>query len=105
MSSPALARLTLARILLALALAAAGLSPAGAIEIGDPNLSRDAAQCGELSAQFKRAVAGHAEEPRLADARKEGARGAYLCRFERYREGIALLERALADLREAGGDR
>lgn len=71
--------------------------PAAAIEMGDPNLSPDAAYCRTLTERFKREIAG-AKPAQAEQARKTGERGAKLCRFERYREGITLLERALAAL-------
>ena len=87
----------IAAVLLALA-AASG--PARAIEVGNPNLSRDAAQCGRLTDDFKKAMAGRADDPLLADTKRLGERGAYLCRFERYREGITRLQDALATLHD-----
>jgi hypothetical protein len=74
--------------------------PAMAIEVGNPNISRDAAICRQLTQEFHQELA--AQQPKSEgadDAKKTGERGAYLCRFERYREGIARLEQALAALR------
>jgi hypothetical protein len=75
-------------------------APASAIEINDPNLSRDAAYCRSLTATFRQAIGGRTGDAALDETRKTGERGAYLCRFERYREGITMLERALTSLRE-----
>ncbi len=76
-------------------------TPASAIEIGNPNVARDAAICRDLTQQFRQELAAHANDAGLDDAKKTGERGAYLCRFERYREGITRLERALSALRAA----
>lgn len=82
-----------------LVLAASSAAPA--IEMGNPNVSRDAAICRNLAEEFKKTLAAHAGVPGLEDAKKTGERGTYLCRFERYREGITRLEQALATLRAA----
>jgi hypothetical protein len=96
-------RPVLVRALIVIAvLVAATLPPlrAAAIEINDPNLSADAAYCRKLTGTFRQTIAARAGDPALDATRKAGERGAYLCRFERTREGIALLERALATLRD-----
>jgi hypothetical protein len=87
-----------ATVALALTMTIAAAPGAHAVQIDDPNLSRDAAYCRDLTLKFNQAVAARANDPGLDDTRKTGARGAYLCRFERYREGIVLLERALGRL-------
>jgi hypothetical protein len=94
-----------ARLAAALVLASAVALPFAArgIEMGDPNLSPDAAYCRKLSLTFRQAIAGRAADPAIEDARKTGERGAYLCRFDRYREGITMLEQALASLGEVPG--
>jgi hypothetical protein len=69
--------------------------------MGDPNVSRDAAICRDLTNDFKKTLAARANDPGLDDAKKTGERGAYLCRFERYREGISRLQDALTTLRAA----
>ena len=94
MPCPRWLRFTLPGLVLAAALPAA----ASAIEMGDPNLSRDAAYCRDLTAKFRQTMAGRSADPANEEARKTGERGAYLCRFERSREGITMLERALSSL-------
>jgi hypothetical protein len=87
--------------ILILTLLALAVPAAAQIQVGNPNISRDAAICRNMTEDFKKALAGRANDPALEDAKKTGERGAYLCRFERYREGITRLEQALAALREA----
>ncbi len=74
--------------------------PAIAIDVANPNMSRDAAQCQKLTAQFRQAMASRTNDLSLADTKKTGERGAFLCRMDRYREGITMLERALTTLGE-----
>jgi len=73
-------------------------SPALAIDIANPNLSRDAAYCLQLTEKFHQAVGPRANDPTIAEVKKSGERGAFLCRMDRYREGITRLEQALTAL-------
>ena len=75
--------------------------PALAVDIANPNMSRDAAYCLQLTQKFHEAVAPRANDPNVAEARKTGERGAFLCRMDRYREGITRLEEALTALSNA----
>ena len=73
-------------------------APAAAVEVANPNMSRDAAYCQQLTAKFRQAIQTRTNDLSLADTRKTGERGAFLCRMDRYREGITMLERALTAL-------